>query len=227
MGKNIHDLRFFVRSDDGFGSAPWRLWITSLGDVYVAALGMGGIHKYSFHVSGICRSAFTKEYADSHSIDRAAHKWKRMSTPDAGSGIASRVAWIAFPTDYLSCMSSRPQKRSIEISSAPRGGAAYIELAYTRVSKEQVLFAFSTNGRVLHSYVELPFGESFFMASYHTTWENCDLTSLAGPGSVFPDLLFSTDDPRNTGRRIRMVYGPRPKDGDAILLTELGGYEKT
>ena len=41
---------------------------------------------------------------------------------------------------------------------------------------------------------------------------------------MFPNLLFSANDPLNTGRPIRMFFGPMPKDGDALVLQELGGY---
>ncbi len=106
MPKNLYDARLCVRRDDGYVSNLWRLWITREGDVYATTQGMGGIEKYSFHQSGICRSAFTKEHGTPDTMtDRLIFKWKRSDIPPESTGKASRVAWIAFPTSYL----SRPQ----------------------------------------------------------------------------------------------------------------------
>jgi len=224
MGKNLFDLRFTIEGEDGFRSSQWRLWITSLGDVYLTTRGMGGIQKYSFHQSGICRSAFTKEHGTPSTMqDRAICKWKRAQTPQSGIGGASRVAWLAFPTDFLS-RTTAPTKKTVQINAAPPGGSTYLELGYTLESEEFVGAAFRESQRRLHSYTLLPSGEAFFITSYHSDWENKDLNSPSGEGSVFPDLLFSANDPLDTGRPIRIFFGPTPKDGDALVLQELGGY---
>jgi hypothetical protein len=224
MGKNLFDLRFVIEGADGFRSLQWRLWITSTGDVYLTTRQMGGIQKYSFHQSGICRSAFTQEHgAPSTMPDRAMFKWKRTKTPLAGAGGASRVAWIAFPTDFLSRLPAPTAKITL-ISAAPPRDATYLELGYTFESEGVVMSAFQENQRRLHSYTKLPSGEAFYVSSYHSDWENKDLHSPPGEGSVFPKLLFSSNDPLNTGRPVRMLFGPIPKDGDALVLQELGGY---
>ena len=49
----------------------------------------------------------------------------------------------------------------------------------------------------------------------------------ARTGSFFTDLLFSADDPDDTGRPVRIRFGPQPKDGDALVLQELGGFPET
>ena len=224
MGKNLFDLRFVIEGEDGFRSSQWRLWITSPGDVYLTTRRMGGIQKYIFHQSGICRSAFTKEHGAPNAMsDRAMFKWKRVQTPLAGAGGTSRVAWIAFPSDFLSRLTA-PTTKTAQIAAAPPGGATYLELAYTFESEAFVVSAFQGNQRRLHSYIVLPSGEAFFISSYHSDWENKDLNSPAGAGSVFPNLLFSANDPLNTGRPVRLLFGPMPKDGDALVLQELGGY---
>lgn len=224
MGKNLFDLRFVIEDEDGFRSSQWRLWITPPGDVYLTTRGMGGIQKYSFHQSGICRSAFTKEHGAPGAMpDRAMFKWKRVQTPSAGAGGASRVAWIAFPTDFLSRLKA-PTAKTTPITAAPPNGATYLEFGYTFESEAFVVSAFQGNQRRLHSYTKLPSDEAFFICSYHGDWENKDLNSPAAAGSVFPHLLFSANDPLNTGRPVRLLFGPRPKDGDALVLQELGGY---
>jgi hypothetical protein len=41
------------------------------------------------------------------------------------------------------------------------------------------------------------------------------------------DILFSADDPLITGRPLRHRFGPAPKDGEAVLLLEMGGAAVT
>ena len=224
MASNLFDLRFLVQRDDGYCSSQWRLWVTRAGDVYLATRGMGGIQKYSFHASGICRSAFTREHGAPRTMaDRAIVKWNRATTPRPGSGSASRVAWIAFPTDYLS-RSPLPVAKSTVIAAAPQGRATYVEVGYTFESESFVLEAFGGNRR-LHSFNRLPSGEAVFLESYHGEWENNDLSSPPAPDSVLPELCFSASDPQNTGRPLRIILGPTPRDGDALVLQELGGYK--
>lgn len=146
--------------------------------------------------------------------------------PPVSSGRASRVAWIAFPTDVLSRIVDKNAKHTLWIPAAPHGGATYIELMYTSESESTVVAAFIANGRVLASYTPLPEGDACFLSYYHSDWENRDLRVPAGKGSVFPDLLFSASDSRDTGRPIRIRFGPPPKDGDALVLQELGGYRE-
>lgn len=116
------------------------------------------------------------------------------------------------------------QAKTTTIAAAPPGGATYLELAYTKESREHVLSVFEGNLRCLHSYSELPSGEAFFVSSYHSDWENNDLRSPPAKGSVFGELLFSANDPAGTGRPVRLLFGPTPRDGDALVLQELGGY---
>lgn len=229
MAKNLYDLRFGIRRKDGYISSIWRLWITDLGDVYLTTSRMGGIEKYSFHKSGICRSAFTKEHGTPATMsDRALFKWDRLKTPEQHSGRASRVAWIAFPTDYLSRNKEDHKKKVTWIDAAPSGGATYLELAYTSESEESVLRAYSVeNVRHLVSCTLLPTQETFLVSYYYDDWENKDLRSPAGKESVFPNLLFSENDPKETGRPVRIRFGPTPKYGDALVLQELGGYEES
>jgi hypothetical protein len=205
-----------------------RLWITRDGDVYATTQGMGGIEKYSFHKSGICRSAFTEEHGTPDTMtDRLIFKWTRSETPPESSGKASRVAWIAFPTDYLSRPQKEFKKQITWVHAAPPGDATHLELAYTCESETSVRSAFCSGDRHLLTYTPLPQGEAFLISYYHADWVNKDLRSPKGEKSVFPDLLFSADDPDDTGHPVRIRFGPRPKDGDALVLRELGGFRET
>jgi hypothetical protein len=107
--------------------------------------------------------------------DRAMFKWLRAATPPMNSGRATRVAWIAFPTDYLSRITEMSGKEIIWISAAPSGGATYVELCYTLESENTVMTAFQSNGRHLVSYTILPSEEAFFLNYYHADWENKNL----------------------------------------------------
>jgi len=228
MAKNLCDLRFAIRRNDGYLSNVWRLWITRPGDVYLGVRSHSGIWKYSFHTSGICRSAFTKEKETPATMkDRAMSKWKRAEAPLPGTGGASRVAWLAFPTDYLSRPIARPTKDIVWIPAAPRSRATFIEVAFTRESTAAVEGALQSRGeRVLLKYVALPTAESLIVMHYEGEWENRDLTSPHGAGSVFPEVVFSQDDPLQLGRPVRMCFGPPPNDGDALVLQEIGGHCK-
>lgn len=224
MSKNVLDLRFGVRRTDGYQSTIWRLWITRECDVYLAHRALARIAKYSFHKSGICRSAFTAEHGTPPTMnDRAIHKWRRAPTPPVGSGRAVRIAWLAFPTDFLSKPSSDDKKKMLWIDAAPSSGATYVELSFVAESESSVQQAFVDAGqRKLLCFQKLPNGENFLLAYYHSDWENKDLT-VPGEGKV-ADLLFSVNDPQNTGRPVRICFGPIPNDGDAVSIQELGGY---
>ena len=226
MSKNLSNLRFKIRREDGYTSSAWRLWVTTPGDVYLAIKSMAGIEKYSFHRSGICRSAFTKEYGTPSSMnDRVISKWKRLSTPPRGSGQASRVAWLAFPTDYLSRLNEQENKKTLTIPAAPSGGATFLEMAFTAETQNSVLCNLEIANRTLVLFTEISSEEAFLVFSYHGEWENSDLQSPPAEGSIFPDLLFSAHDPENTGRPVRIRISSNPKDGDAVLIRELGGYK--
>ena len=155
--------------------------------------------------------------------DRAMFKGRRLPTPAAGEDRGSRVAWIAFPTDYLSGAFDSGVKDVAWIEAAPAGGATYIEVVFTRESQERVHRAFrERQERDVLTYLRLLFDEALFVRYYHADWENKDL-SMPGDGKV-ADLVFSALDPHDTGRPIRIRFGPAPSDGDALVLQELGGY---
>src|SRR5207249_4507505 len=101
------------------------------GDVYLTVKAMGGIHKYSFHTRGICRSAFTQEHGTPSVMpDRAMFKWHRASTPPAGTCQIARVAWIGFATDFLSRPAETYGEDVAWIEAAPTGGATCVALSF-------------------------------------------------------------------------------------------------
>ena len=221
MSKPVIDLRLGVRSAFGQESLIWRLIGKRNGDVYFAIRSHAGVAKYSFHRSGICRSAFTKEHGTPQTLpDRLMFKWKRAALGPPGQGRLARVLLLAVPTDFLSAPKSTVTKITW-LEAAPPGGATYLSLGFTAEPRDVVERAYRHKGTRLISHV--PAGDAYFVADYyHADWQKDDV-HMPGEGQV-NDLVFSAQDPNGTGRPIRLVFGATPKDGDALHIRELGGY---
>ena len=224
MAKNLLDLRLGVRSAHPHVSLIWRLFATKKGDVYFAVRTMGGVMKYSFHQSGICRSAFTAEHGKPAALnDRAMYKWNRAPIQPVGQERLSRVLLLAFPTDFLSRARAADTDAGITwMEAAPAGGATYLSISFTAEARAEVEAAYNSNGTKLLSYTTVGPATNLLVDYYNADWENEDLT-MPGNGKT-SDLLFSANDPRDTGRPIRLVFGAKPNDGDALHIRELGGY---
>ena len=227
MSQFLLDLRFCVRRPDGYVSDIWRVSTTRLGDFHLAAYSIAGSEKYSFNKSGMCRSAYSgAEGAPAALRDRAGFRWRRAVTPPRGSGRASRVAWIAFPTDYLSRPIAEDDADIVWIDAAPARGATYVEFAIAAEPERNIRSVVDiVQDRTLVRCAALPQGETLVIFCYHADWENKDLR-VAGHGAV-ADILFSAADPLAAGRPLRHRLGPVPKDGEAVLLLEMGGVAVT
>lgn len=221
------DLSFGVRRSDGYVSDIWRASTTRLGDFHLGTRSIAGVEKYSFNQSGICRSEHTgAEGAPAALRDRAGFRWRRAATPPRGSGRASRVAWIAFPTDYLSKPTVQDDGRILWIDAAPACGATYVEFGYAAEPEQGIRSVLEvTQDRTLVRCAALPNGETLVIFCYHADWENRDLR-VPGHG-VAADILFSAEDPLASGRPLRHRFGPAPKDEEAVLLLEMGGVAIT
>ena len=200
---------------------------TRLGDLHLATRSIAGVEEYSFNKSGICRSTHTgAEGAPAALRDRAGFRWRRAVTPPRGSGRASRVAWIAFPTDYLSRPTVEDDGETLWIDAAPARGATYVEFAYAAEPEEGIRGVLDiVQDRTLVRCAALPNGETLVIFCYHADWDNKDLR-VPGHGAV-ADVLFAADDPLAAGRPLRHRFGPPPKDGEAVLLLEMGGVAVT
>ena len=95
----------------------------------------------------------------------------------------------------------------------------------TRQSRSRAYAACSISCRTGPWCAALPNGETLVIFCYHADWENKDLR-VPGHGAV-ADILFSADDPFTAGRPLRHRLGPAPKDGEAVLLLEMGGVAIT
>jgi hypothetical protein len=224
MSKNLLDLRFVIKDNNNYTSSIWRIWLTKKGDIYLCTKGMGGIIKYSFHRSGICRNAFTSEHGKSPKLeDRAVYKWIRAPIPKKGEGKATRLAMLAFPTDHLSKLDLNDTTNVLEIKSAVSKCATYVEICMTSESKDDILKVMGADSSYnLVTYTIIDDDKALYISYHYDLWENEDFT-MPGNGEV-NDLVFPAFDKEGTGRPIRMISGSEPKDGDALILKEIGGY---
>ena len=227
MSNVLLDLSFGVKRSDGYVSDIWRASTTRLGNFQLGTSSIAGVEEYSFNKSGLCRSAHTGADAAPAALrDRAGFRWRRAATPPRGSGRASRVAWIAFPTDYLSRPTVEDDGEILWIDAAPACGATYVEFAFAAEPEQGIRGVLDImQDRTLVRCAALPNAETLVIFCYHADWENKDLR-VPGNGAV-ADVLFSADDPLATGRPLRHRLGPAPKDGEAVLLFEMGGVAVT
>jgi hypothetical protein len=227
MPNVLLDLSFGVKRSDGYVSGIWRASTTRLGDFRLGTSSIAGVEEYSFNKSGVCRSAHTgADGAPAALRDRAGFRWRRAATPPAGSGRASRLAWIVFPSDYLSRPTVEDDAEILWIDAAPACGATYVEFACAAEPEEGIRGVLDiVQDRTLVRCTALPNGETLVIFYYYADWENKDLR-VPGNGAV-ADVLFSADDPLAAGRPLRYRFGPAPKDGEAVLLLELGGVAVT
>jgi len=223
MSNYLLDLSFGIKRPDGYVSDIWRASTTRLGDFRLATRSIAGVEEYSFSKSGMCRSAHSGADGTPEALrDRAGFRWRRAATPPRGSGRAARVAWIAFPTDYLSRPSVEDDGEIFWIAAAPACGATYVEFAYAAEPELGIRGVLDVvQDRTLVHCAALPNGETLVIFCYHADWDNKDLR-VPGNG-VVADILFSADDPLALGRPLRHRFGPAPKDQEAVLLLEMGG----
>jgi hypothetical protein len=177
MSENLLDLSFGVKRADGYVSDIWRASTTRLGDFHLGTSSIAGVEQYSFKKSGVCRSAHTGAGGAPTGLrDRAGFRWRRAATPPRGSGRASRVAWIAFPTDYLSRPTVEDDGGTFWIAAAPACGATYVEFAFTAEPEQGIRGVLDiVRDRTLVRCAALPNGESLVIFCYHADWENKDL----------------------------------------------------
>jgi len=227
MSNVLLDLSFGVKRSDGYVSDIWRASTTRLGDFQLTTSSIAGVEKYSFNRSGMCRSAHSGAGGAPAALrDRAGFSWRRAATPPRGSGRAARVAWIAFPTDYLSRPTVEDDGGIFWIAAAPARGATYVEFAYAAEPERDIRGVLDiVQDRTLVRCATLPRGETLVILCYHADWDNKDLR-VPGNGEV-ADILFSADDPLASGRPLRHRFGPVPKDQEAVLLLEMGGTAVT
>ena len=223
MAKNVADLRFAVSNQSLGRSAIWRLWITRHGDLYLATRGTASHIKVSFHRSGICRYAFTKKHGAAPSMpDRVMQRWARPPVPKPDTNSFARLAWLAVPTDYLSRGPNSALSTATTVPPAQPGSATFVEIGLTRDSRQTIDAGTGKGldrGILLHSLI---FEDvAAFVRWYHGDWKNNDLRVPASHG--LPAYRFMATERTEVQRPIRITLQADVQDGDALLVTELGG----
>ncbi len=225
MSKNLADLRFVIHAQDIGHSSPWRLWMTPKGDIYLASSGMAGIAKVSFHQSGIARYAFTKQQASARNDEnRLMHRWMEPTVPARNTGQFARLAWLAFPTDYLSRNPSEGKAKTARIPPAEPGRATLVEIGLTRDIEATVALgtqAITAAGLLLYSPIRRQ--TSAFVRWQHSDWQNSDLRMPSSHG--LKAYRFLANEPYHPERPFRIITKNHPTDGEALLITELGGCQ--
>lgn len=222
MPRNV-DIRFAVGAAEKPHSSIWKLVGDKKGDVYLAVRDLMQYTKFSFHANAPAHSALSKEHAISENLsDRLLSSWKRPWVPARGTMGMGRLAWLAFPSDYLSTERISAKKRVSWIPAAPAGDATFVEVALT--AEEETTVDKTLHNRGVFQLVNAPLlgDERLIAFAYYGQWQNRDITIPAKFDK--PEYFFSANDPRGTARPRRMTFHVPPKDEDALVITELGGY---
>lgn len=217
-------LRFAVGQPAGLQSSSWKLW-TQGDEAYCLQRGMGARHhKFSFHKSGNCRWAMIRPGMSG--AERAMLQWQREPIPPTGSGQASLLLLIAFPTNHLSAPQTEERKGIRWIDPAPLGWAVMIEILMTTEDSGTIERSFDKSGerqllycQTLRNGMRLCAAASLFDCGP----VNLNAPCTDAPGTVFGDLVFPDRDEENTGRPVRMIFMPS-KDLPPTVW-ELGGYD--
>jgi hypothetical protein len=217
------DLRFAVGSPEGPRSSVWRAY-SNKNEVYVSQGMLGGVQKFSFHSSGICRLAFTAQEGPAKGkSDRISMKWRRVAAPPNESIVY--VLSVRFPTDYLSTKLPIEQKPIVWVPAADGGSATLVEFIFTRMNIETMMEVAKLGNRALISYDQLPNGEAFVVSSIHQPWIREDFF-VPGRTKGGDDLVISADDPKETGRPVRFTRYLDPTSQKPVMCIgdEFGAY---
>jgi hypothetical protein len=220
---NRLDARVVIGTAAAARSSVWRFFSTR-NDVYMSTQAMGQFEKFSFHESGICRHAFIEKYSASKSmLDRKITRWRRKETPPAGSGQASCVFEICFPTDYLSTALEPPKQPVIWLKPAASHAATVLEMIFTWDTEQDLQNVALQGNRIVVLYARLPNGEGFAVVRRDAAFggENFRVPASHQQNQ---DILFSTADPANTGRPVQMTLFNNPLNNDRMTAWEYGGY---
>jgi hypothetical protein len=218
------DLRFAIGCAGGPRSYSWKLW-TQGDEAYLLQRGVASQScKFSFHRSGNCRWArIQRGMSGAH---RVILEWHRDPVPPAGSGQASLLLSVAFPTNHLSAPRPTEKKQIRWIEPASSGRAILIELFLVRESRAAIeqLLATSREREVLYCST-LRNGLRFCVATsqFDCGPVNMIMPDASGLGAVFGEVHLPDQDDQGTGRPIRMIL----MRGGSVppMVWELGGYE--
>lgn len=210
------DFRIAVGEPDGPRSNVWRGFSRG-DDVYLAIRGTAGIEKFSFHRSGICRRAFTKEEGPADGeVDRVLHRWGRVTPVPLGHLV--QVMTARFPSDYLSTALKPERKETTWLPRAIPGSATLVDFAFSGAGEKTTRAMAESTGRRIVSYTDLPNGEAFVVTWMHHEWNG---ESFTAPGLLGTPGQYVV----NSGRPARLALFLEPTKARPIMLVdEYGTY---
>jgi hypothetical protein len=225
---NRTNFRFAVGSIEAGYSATW----TAFGrgsEYYIGARSMMGGSKISLHQSGICRVALTEEQFKmlpndglAQPSDRAIVKWKRQPTPKIG---ASHAASIIFPTEFLKLPEPRgtAKKPLIIFGAAPQGKAVEIGFFYSREDSTTLEPKFFNIGYPIVC-TTLDNGETITVVARETNFDRSTLPCQdrldKSSGIILSKEVHET---QNKMENLMGMFWNNPKDGQPLMLVEVGG----
>lgn len=218
-------LRFVVGEAGSKQSSLWKLW--SQGDeAYLASRAVAHSVKFSFHSSGICRWAEVNPRADGQ--DRCHHRWIRSAIPARGTGEATLLLSLLFPTNHLSAPKEITTKRLHWLPPAPAAMAACLEVILTQ---EDASSLSKLTGQGVRSVVftkKLRSGLLLALLRHDVDCGKVELTvpgKPRKPGQVFlDDLAFPDIDQTGSGRPVRLTIFSARGENLPPVAYELGGY---
>jgi hypothetical protein len=213
-------IRVAVGNAAGRHSMVWSVFSTK-NEVYAAHRTRGGIEKFSFHSSRICRRA----YVDTRPLpptmgDRVLHRWTRAETLPAGQSQAVAVLTVFFPEAHLSPDLPRSAKKVLWLPPPMPSEARFLQVLFTREKKEDVRAMFEKSGHLFVAYHSLPNGESIAIRSWANEFERRDLIVEAGHG-VPRDLVLPSGFENGVKRPVAFTTYSQV---DEMRCLELSGY---
>jgi hypothetical protein len=215
------DLRLAIGAPDGPRSSIWRAY-SNKNEVYVSHGGLGGVQKFSFHSSGICRHAYTEQEGPAPGFeDRASLKWRR-SPAKTDSLVYVLVA--RFPTDVLSTALVKEAKAVTWIPPAPSGQTTFLEFVFTRLDENTMQKIAERDRRTLIDRTALPSGEVFVTSWTHDKFDWKPFT-IEGVFERPGQHVVSRVDTLFTGRPARFTqFFPPSEKHPAMVVDEYGAY---
>lgn len=185
-------------------------------DVYVICGGAAPA-KFSFHESGICRDAFTKEFGAPPGMqDRVMTRWNRADIPPPNMGRACSVLEVAFPTDFLSTGMEVPPKPTYWLEAAAPGQSKCVELFFSSDGPEVVEALLQPAQRTAIAALPLE-NRSWFYVTSHTIDFPGQEMRIPAVGNRKCDFLIKRQGVSPSSRSVRILVMNSPGDGDKMV----------
>jgi hypothetical protein len=220
VGKLNQRLRLAIGDPENRRSNLWR-FAAYKSDVYVSCGGAAPV-KFSFHESGICRDAFTREFGAPPGMqDRVMTRWKRADIPPPNTGKACSVLEVAFPTDFLSTGLEVPSKPICWLDASTPGQSKCVELFFSADTPELVEAVLQPAQRTAIAAFPLE-NRSWFYVTSHTIDFPGQEMRIPAAGSRKSDFLIKRQDVSPSSRSVRILVTSKPSDGDKMVAWEYG-----